>query len=137
MDLGIRLRGRGQVLAQRIGQRPGVLDEHIIVCFPRRVEQGANLLIGQAIDQAGLADHGLAAAFTDLFQHPLKILLRLLIRGQRIDRVFDRHGAERLQAAPDLDAQIGGLRRDLVDQQQPAVPRRGGVRQFHSASVSF
>src|ERR1019366_7697419 len=46
------------------------------------------------------------------------------------------HGAERLQEAPDLDAQIGGLRRDLMDQQQPAVPRRGGVRQFHSASVA-
>ena len=42
-----------------------------------------------------------------------------VVRRQGVDRVLDRHRAQRLQPAPDLDAEVGRLGRQLVDQQQP------------------
>ena len=41
---------------------------------------------------------------------PLEILLGLLVRRQRVDRVLHGDRAQGLQPAPDLDAEIGGLR---------------------------
>src|SRR5262249_10697097 len=81
------------------------------------------LLVAEPIDEVGLADHPFAAALLDLAQQPLEVLERLLARRQHIDRVLDRDRAETLQPPPDLDPQIGGLRRQLGNQEKPASPR--------------
>src|SRR5262249_59555144 len=46
---------------------------------------------------------------------------RVVARRQRIDGILERDRAQRLQLAPNLYSQVGGVRRQLVDQQQPAA----------------
>src|SRR3546814_13397530 len=52
---------------------------------------------------------------------------------QDMDCIFERHRADGLQAAPNLDPQIGGLGGKLVQQREP----RGGVSHDHDAYVSM
>ena len=113
--------------AQPRGDAACLLGKCVIVLVARRAEHGAHLLVLQAVDEPRLADHRLAAAIGDLVREPGEILLRLLAGRQRVDRVLDRDRTDALQAAPHLDAQIGRLGRDLVDQQQPAIRRCGGA----------
>ena len=114
---------RAGLAPQPGGQRAGFLGERLVVLVARRVEQAAHLLVGQAVDQPRLADHGFAAALGDLPQQPGEILLGLLAGRQGIDGILDRDRADALQAPPHLDPQIGRLGRDLVHQQQPAILR--------------
>ena len=76
------------------------------------VEKRPDLLVREPVDQACLADDRFTAAFDDLTQQPLEILLRLLVHRQRVHRVLDRDCAEVLQPPPDLDAEIGRFRRE-------------------------
>jgi hypothetical protein len=82
-------------------------------------EHPAQLGIAQPFDQLGFADQGLAAQLDDLTRQPGEVLLGLLVAGQRIDRVLDRHCTQRLKAPPHLDPGIGRLGRQLMNQQQP------------------
>ena len=93
----------------------------MIVGVARLPEQLPNLAIREPVDEPGLADHGLTAPFDDLAPQPGEVLLRLGGRRQDVDRVLHRDRAQGLEPAPDLDAQIGGLRRQLMDQQQPPL----------------
>src|SRR5207245_7275134 len=102
-----------------------------VVGVPGGVEHRHDLLIGKPIDKPCLTDRGLSAAFHDLSRDPLKILLSLLTSGQNVNRVLDGRGAKPLESAPDLDTEIVRLRRDLVDEQEPACFSRLG----HSASL--
>src|SRR5215472_15305264 len=97
----------------------------------RPIEQRAHLLVGKAIDQARFAEKRLAASFANLAQQPLEVFLRLLVHRQRMHGVLDRDGAEVLQPAPDLDAQICRLCRQLMDKQKPAVRQRPGCSYIH------
>ena len=107
-----------------------------VVLVTRRIEQRLQLAIGQPVDQGRLADDRLAAALDDLLGKPGEVLARLDVRRQRIDRALHRDRAQRLQAAPDLDPRIGGLGRQLMDQQQPGRTFRGLIT-CHCASVSY
>ena len=117
--LGDRVRLR--IGAQRLRQGAHVLGHVFVVGVARLVEERPDLLVRKAVDQPRLADHRFAAAFDDLTQQPLEVLLGLLVHRQRVHRVLDRDRAEVLQPPPDLDAQICGLRRKLMDEQKPAV----------------
>src|SRR5207253_2529421 len=65
----------------------------------------------------------LAASVHDFAPQPLKVFAGLLGVGQYINGVLDRHRADPLQAAPDLDPEIVGLGRELMDEEQPAPSR--------------
>ena len=58
---------------------------------------------------------------------PLKILTRVGRIGKRIHRLFQWNRPDLLEAAPGRHSEVGGVRRELVDEQQPAttVRRRG------------
>ena len=110
--------------AQRLRHGTCVLGHVVVVGVARLVEERPDLLIRKAVDQACLTDDRFTAAFDDLSQQPLEILLRLLVHRQRMHRVLDRDRAEVLQPPPDLDAEICRLRRKLMDEQEPAVDQR-------------
>ena len=133
-ELRLRLRAplRQRIVAERRGDGAELLGEFLVILITRSVEQGPNLLIGEALDEPGLADDRLAAALHDLAQEPLEVLLRLGRRGERVDGVLDRDGADALEPPPDLDPQVGGLGRQLVDQQEPALS--GGAGRSGSAT---
>ena len=120
-------RSGGAIVAERRGEGAELLGELLVILVARSVEQGPDLLVGEALDEPGLADDRLAAALHDLAQEPLEVLLRLGRRGQRVDGVLDRDRADALEPPPDLDPQVGGLGRQLMDQQQPARGGRGGA----------
>src|SRR6516164_4398846 len=101
----------------------------------RASEQRAHLLVGKAVDQAGFAEKRFSASLLDLAQQPLEVFLRLLVHRQRVHGVLDRDGAEVLQPAPDLDAQIGRLCRQLMDEQKPAVRQRSGCSDIHEINI--
>src|SRR5262249_8771410 len=100
-----------------------------------RGEAGTNLGIGEAVDQPRLAYHPLATALDDLTPQPATVLLRLPGGRQGGDAVLYAQGADALQPSPDLDAQIGRLGRQLVDQQQPTV-RRADTAFAHVCTIS-
>ena len=52
----------------------------------------------------------------DIAQKPLKILARLFVSRQGIDGISQRDSPDALQPPPDLDPQIGGFGRQLVNQ---------------------
>src|SRR5262249_166307 len=99
------------------------------------IEQRPHLLVRKAVDQARFAEKCFSATFDDLAQEPLEILLRLLIHRQHVHCILDRNGAEVLQPAPDLDAQICRLCRQLMDKQKPAVRQRSGCSDIHETNT--
>src|SRR5262249_41084607 len=114
--LGQRARaGWERLLRERAdvrGEGPGVL-------LPGTQEQGPHLVVGQAVDETRLAERRLPSFFLDLAQHPLEIFPSLVGVRERIDGVLERDGAERLEPAPDLHAQVGRLRRKLMNEHEP------------------
>ena len=133
LTLGPLIRLRGEL----IGESPGFTGDGVVVGVARRVEHGAYLLVGEPVDEARLAQRRFAAARDDLLHQPAEILLGLLAQRQSIHRALHRHGAHGLQPAPDLDAEIRRLRRQLMDQQQPRRPRCYGRLLMHDTYVSF
>src|SRR5207302_319654 len=111
--------------------------ERRVIGVTRLVEEAPRILVGKAVEQARLAKEGFAAAFRNLTQQPLEILLRLLVHRQCMHRVFEGNGAEILQSAPDFDAQISRLRRELMDEQKPAMCERRLRSGVHEKSVSI
>ena len=103
-----------------------------VVLVARVVEQHLHVVVAQALDQGGFADHRLAAVLDDLLGEPGEVLLSLGIGRQRIDRALHRDRAKRLQPPPHLDPRIGGLGGKLMDQQQPG---RASISR-HRTSVS-
>jgi len=61
----------------------------------------------------------------DLHPQPLKVLARLGSVRQDIDSLFDGDGAQLLQTPPGPNPQIRRCGRQLVHQDQPAVPALG------------
>ena len=106
----VETRGQRRALPRRCARSPRCA---------RASNSRAQLAVGQAFDQLRLADQRLAAAFDDLLGEPGEVLARLGVAGQRVDRVLHRHRAQRLQPPPHLDPRIGGLGRQLMNQQQP------------------
>ena len=118
------IRLRLQLGPHPLGERTHLLGDVRVVSVARLIEKLADVLISQPVDQAGLAEKGLTAAFDDLAQQPLKILLRPFAHRQCMHGVLHRDRADPLQPPPDLDPQIGGLGRKLVNEQQPAQGQR-------------
>ncbi len=133
--LGCRI-GSLCLAAQRLREALCLLGQLRVIGVSRSIEQRAHLLVGEPVDQAGFADECFAASFADLAQQPFEILLRLLVHRQRVHGILDRDRADVLQPAPDLDAQIGRLGRQLMNQQQPAVGEHSGGSTFMLSTVS-
>src|SRR3954452_4810411 len=123
---------------EREGKRPRLFGEFFVVRVARAPEQFFDLLVRETSDELGLADQPLPALVLNFLQEPLEILLGLLARRQRVDRVLDRHGADALQAAPDLHPGVGRLGGQLIAQQQPGLGRGNGaiLVPAHPAHVS-
>src|SRR5262249_60027331 len=64
---------------------------------------------------------------------PLEVLPRPFASRERVDRVLEGDSAQAKQPTPDLDPQVAWLRRDLVDQEEPAGSR--GSRQAQPLPV--
>src|SRR5262245_4286818 len=107
------------LLADRPGQSVQFRRDLRVLLVARQLECGANLLVGGPFDRASAKDGRLATRRLDLLLEPLEIFVRFLVEGEDVDRILDRHGAEPLKLAPYADAQIGRLRRQLVDQEDP------------------
>src|SRR5215470_14583206 len=107
------------LLADRPSQSVQFRSDLRVLLIPRLIECSAYLRVSGPFDRAGAKDGRLAARRLDLLLEPLEILVRLFVEGEDVDRILDRHGAEPLQLAPDADAQVGRLRRQLVDQEDP------------------
>ena len=118
--LGVQLLRRGRVEPCRKGAC--LLGDGAVVFIARRIEESPRLRIRKALDELRLADHRLAAALDDFLEQPPEILLRLGVRRQRVDRAFHRDRADVLQSPPDLHSEIGGLGRQLVNEEQPPLP---------------
>ena len=71
---------------------------------------------------------GLATGTGDFSLEPFEILARLRRIGQRVDSLLDGNRAELLKSAPGLHAQIGRLRRKLVNEEQPSTIAGGSLQ---------
>ena len=103
-------------------QRACVPLDRRVFRVPLGPEHGLDLLVGGARQHRPAAEGGLAALRPDLANQPLEVLPGVLPARQQVDRVLERHGAHPLQPAADLDPEIVGLGRDLVDEQEPRAP---------------
>ena len=122
-----------QLGTQRLGHSAGVPGDLLVVGIAGLIEQLADLIIRKPVDEAGLAQERLTATFDDLAQQPFEILLGPFAHGERMHGILDRDRADPLQPAPDLDPEIGGLRRQLVDQQQPTQAQRSCSSDIHKS----
>ena len=91
-----------------------------VVRLPDVRESLLDVGVADAVDEPRFAEHGLAAAPHDLLCDPLKVFARLLASRQHVDGVLERDGADALEPPPDLHAEIPRLRRDPMDQDEPA-----------------
>ena len=85
-------------------------------------EQG----IGPGVQEAGLADVGVASAGDGLLADPSERLAASGPRRQRIDRRFQGDGAGLIEEPPDPGAKVEGPRRQVVDEQDPVEGLSGG-----------
>ena len=88
-----------------------------VLGVPRGPEQRFDLRIRESIHECRATDRGFAAPGRDFLAKPLEVLARLGAEGQGIHGVLDRDGTQSLQAPPNLDPEIVGLRRELMEQQ--------------------
>jgi hypothetical protein len=117
--------------AQRFRQDARGFGDLLVIGVASSVEQRPHLLVRKAVDQACFAEKRFSTPFDDLAQEPLKILLGLLVHRQRVHGILDRDRAQVLQSAPNLDAEICRLRRQLMNEQKPAVRQRPGCSSVH------
>ncbi len=109
---------------------PGVAREGLrlarnghIVGRTRLAKQRLNVGIAQAVDKVSPAHRAFPPALHDLLQEPSKVFERLIAMREDPNRILDRHGADALQAAPHFYPEVVGLRRDLVEQEEPTSAR--------------
>ena len=133
LGAGAALPRRRPALRQLSLQTVRLVRDLAVVGIARLMKETHHLFIGETFDEPGLANRGIAAAGGDLPQDPLEILHSLIPAWQHVHRVLDRHRAQALEPAPDLHPEVIGLRRDLMDQQQPL--RLG--RPWHRSSDSI
>src|SRR5919198_773102 len=103
-----------------------------VVRVTRGVEQRLDLVVPKPVDEGSFAQRRIAAFPDDLAQDPFEVLASLVASRQHVDRVLDRDRPEGLEPSPDLHPEVRGLRRDLVDQQEPgavAVVNRHALNQ--------
>src|SRR5262249_19036243 len=86
LDLRPRLLGqRARAGWERLlRERADVRGETPVVLLPGTQEQGPHLVVGQAVDEARLAERRLPSFLLDLAQHPLEIFPSLVGARERI-----------------------------------------------------
>ena len=114
--------------AARIAPRPGALQRLFDVArqagvgiLPRPPELLDQRIVGPGVDVVGGKHAGVAAGAFDFRLQPLEVLARVRRVGQHVDGLLERQAPELLQPPPRADAQVGRVRRELVDEQQPAA----------------
>ena len=117
-DLGQRV--VGQVVAEAARHLARLGRDAPVVLVARRIEQRLQLAIGQPSTRAASQTIASPPLSTISLASQAKSSRGLGIGRQRVDGALHRDRAQRLQPSPDLHPRIGGLGRQLMDQQQPA-----------------
>src|SRR5205807_6918213 len=120
---------------ERTGDLPRLLGDRLVISVARGAEHLLHLLVVQPLDEPRLDQRRIASALDDLAQDPVQVLLRLLARGQGIDRVLDSNSTELLQPPPDLDAEVARLGRNLMNEQEPPRIGRGFLLPRHTVVI--
>jgi len=79
-------------------------------------------VVRKPVHELSLSDRAFTASFDDFSTYPLKVLDGVVARRQLVHRVLERHRSHSTQSPPDLHAQVGGLRRELMNEEGPARP---------------
>src|ERR1041384_5680104 len=85
----------------------------------RLPESSDDLVICCALDRTRSKHSRFTTSRFDLLFQPMEILVCFFIRRQDVDRILDCDRAELLQFAPDTNAQICRLSRQLMNQHDP------------------
>jgi hypothetical protein len=96
----------GQFLVQLLAHSPELLDERTV--RPR-------------IHVVGREDTRITSGRPHLGLEPLEILAGISRIGERIDGLLQRNRADLLKPPPRRDPEVRRVRRELVDEQQPAT----------------
>src|SRR5439155_6203344 len=104
-----------------VGELPRIVDDLRVVGVPSHIEESLDRIVGEAFHESRLADRRLPALLDDLSQHPFEVLASRVASRQDVDRVLDGNGAELLEPPPHLDAEIVGLRGQLMDEHEPSL----------------
>ena len=104
-----------------------VSAQFLVQVLPRSPELLDERIVGPRIHVVSGEDIGITSRRFDLGLEPLKILTCIRRIRKGIYRLFQRNRADLLEPAPGRDSQVRGMRRELVDKQQPASTawRRG------------
>ena len=104
-----------------------VSAQFLVQVLPRSPELLDERIVGPRINVVGGEDTRITSRRLHLGLEPLKVLTRIRRIGKRIHRLFQRNRADLLEPAPGRDSEVRGMRRELVDEQQPASTawRRG------------
>src|SRR5437016_1186074 len=105
------------VRQRHLGKAASLLGDLVIFRAAGRLEQSLHLIIRETFDETRFAQRCVSTSFNDLPQHPLKVLLCLIVPKQDIHRVLDSDGAKALKPAPDLYSKVIWLRRKLMDKE--------------------
>ena len=112
----------------RLAQPPRRERDLVVLATARALKELAHVIGGEPIHEVRSADRRVAAALDDLRANPLEVLALLFAVGKDVHGVLHRYSTDALQPTPDLHAQVIGLGRNLVDEEQPALLGRLGVR---------
>ena len=130
---------RARRTLQRLFDVPAQFLVQVLPCPPELLDER---IVGPGIDVVGREHARIASGGLHLGLQPLEILARVGRIGKRIHRLFQWNRADLLEAAPGRDSEVGGVRRELVDEQQPATtvvapPSRLATDQREPAESSF
>ena len=99
-------------------RRLGPVPRTILPCSPELLDER---IVGPCINVVGREHTRITSGGLHLGLQPLKILTRIGRIGKRIHRLFQWNRPNLLEAAPGRHSEVGGVRRELVDEQQPAT----------------
>jgi len=99
------------------------LRQLVIVSVASCIEKAAQIGIALTLDHPRIDQDRLAATRYDLSEQLAECGFIFFVPGQHMHCVLERHCSNHLQAAPNLHAQVGWLRRKLMEQGQPMFGR--------------
>ena len=90
----------------------------VLPCSPELLDER---IVGPCINVVGREHTRITSGGLHLGLQPLEVLTRIGRIGKRIHGLFQCNRADLLETAPGRDPEVGGVRRELVDEQQPAA----------------
>ena len=109
-----------QLVVGVLSRSPELLDERIV---------------GPGIDSVGCEDRRITTGRLDFGLQPFEILACVRCIGKGIHRLFQWNRADLLEPPPGGDPEVRGLRRELMNEQQPSPPVRRRGRGWQPISL--